>query len=326
MTIPPGSIPRPSPRTPAQGKRLFSNDRIKTFTKLQIQEYIKSFFDQVGQNRDLLGVVSPRSLNYNIDKSFDPALDPTQRKLQLARYFNELLSFIPAILIVDGGVRAPNQSVGLVSDAFTQGQKWFGFYPIFRQIPISVVAAAKDQETADDLSGLLSLMFNELRNLAGEHYVTGNREQGERWAITLPNAPVEISPLSEVDVKDDPIEQIFYSEASLEVYFEDMVAVQEELPQFFPGGAVVGDSNLASELKPIISISDQISIHQTHTLFVDNFQHTHRILITDSSKATLSPTMILTPRNYGKFKIQIYDPKIADKNLRVVAEKEIEIV
>src|SRR5271170_4144110 len=69
---------RPSPRDPEHSHILFSNERIKSMSKQKIQEYIESFFSAIGTNRNLLGTVSPSSLTYNIDRSFDPKTDPSQ--------------------------------------------------------------------------------------------------------------------------------------------------------------------------------------------------------------------------------------------------------
>lgn len=314
----------PTPRTKDQAKRLFSNDKIKNFTKLKLQEYVESFFNQ-GYNHSLLSAVSPRFINYNISKSFDPKTDPTQRRMQIARYFNELRSIVPAILVVDGGVNPISQSIGLISDASINENIWRGYYPIFRGIPISVISAARDVDEADEMSGIISLMFNELRNLAGGSHISGKWEEGENWAVTLPNTPVEVGPLAEIAIEGDPLEKIWYSEASFEVMFQDMLAVKEDIATANFGGSMVGAGDLAKNIKkPIIHISDRVSINEQPTVRVDNFQDQYRIVLSDSNIATISYKMRLTPRRFGKVTIRIIDLSRHDD--QVIAEKEIEII
>jgi len=315
----------PTPKTRNQAKRLFSNDKIKNFTKLKLQEYIESFFTK-GYNHSLLSAVSPRFIHYNTSRSFDPKTDPTQRRLQIARYFNELRNVIPSILIVDGGINPIAQSVGLISDATLDGQTWRGYFPILRAVPIAIITAARDMDEADEMSGMISLMFNELRNIAGGSYICGKWEEGENWAINLPNAPVEVGPLSEIAIEGDPLEKIWYTESTLEVIFQDMLAIKEEIPNIEFGGAYVNTSDLAAALKPNIIIPDRIPINQQQVVMVQNFQEHHRIVLSDSNIATLSYTMKLTPRRFGKVSIQVVDTHSLHIDSGIVASKEIEIV
>jgi hypothetical protein len=315
----------PTPKTRDQAKRLFSNDKIKNFTKLKLQEYIESFFTK-GYNHSLLNAVSPRFIHYNTSRSFDPKTDPTQRRLQIARYFNELRNIIPSILIVDGGINPIAQSIGLISDATVVGQVWRGYYPIVRAIPISIIAAARDMDEADEMSGIISLMFNELRNLAGGSFICGKWEEAEEWVISLPNNAVEVGPLSEIAIEGDPIEKIWYAESTLEVIFQDMLAVKENIATLEFGEASVNTSNLAQSKAPIIQISDKISINEQPTIFIENFQDHYRVVLSDSNIATMSYTMKLTPRRFGKFSIHVVDTNNLHINSGIVAIKEVEII
>lgn len=346
--IPAGYSPRPRPNSLGQARKLFSNDKIKNLTKLKVQQYIESFFKKlsntsvnpyqsqygIGDNNSLLQIISPKFLNYNIDKSFDPQLDPTQKKMQIARYFNELRGIVPCILVLDGGVEPVPQTIGLISDSMMVHGSWSGRYPITRKINLSILAAARDQDEADEMSGVISLMFNELRNIAGGSYISGNAEQGETWVIALPNQGVSVSSLDQLDIEGDPIEKIFYSNADIEVFFEDVIGVQQELPAIqspWPAGDNLGSSinfgqGIAAADQPQIIISDTVSINAQPTVFIRNFRDTFRLVLSDSSIATLSYTMALTPRKLGKVKLQVVDVTISDRSKCIVAEKEIRIV
>lgn len=326
MAKEPGGADRPSPRSTSQTRRLFSNDKIKTLTKAQIQLYISSFFDRLGSNHDLLTAVSPRAINYNIEKSFNPDTDPTQRRLQIAKYFNELRNILPAILIVDGGINAVPHNIGQIEHATICDGFWQGWFPILRRIPLVIITAARDLEEADELSSIMSLLFNEMRNLASGHYLAGNCEQGETWVITLPHEPVDVGPLTDEEVPDDPKEKIWYAEVVLDVFFEDKLAVRQKLPTLTPGGAVVGEPDLKRALPPVINAPDTVSINSQVLVEVINFSDDYRIVLSNAEVATLSYNMVLTPRKFGKTKIQVWDTKEPRQDKRILAEKEIEVI
>ena len=320
-------VEKPDPKTQEQAKKLFSNDKIKNLTKLQIQQYIESFFKDTGQNNDLLSAVSPRFIHYNIDRSFDPKTDPTQRQMQVARYFNELKNVIPTILVWDGGINAAPQSIGQIANSILYEGEWRGYYPINRIIPLVIIAAARDVDEADEMSGLISLMFNELRNLAGGSYITGNQANGETWMLALPNGPVDVGPLGQIDVDGDPIEKIWYTETTLEVFFEDVLAVRQKIDQEVGlGGVIVGnEDDLRRVLQPEIIIPDTISINEQPTVFIKNVQNHYRVILSNAKVATLSCDLRLTPRAFGTVSILVVDNTIPAED-RILAEKEIEIV
>ena len=306
-----------------QTARRFSNDKIKNLTKIKIQDYIESFFKRDGTNHDLLGIVSPRFIHYNTDKSFDPATDPTERRLQIARYFAELKNVLPSILVVDGGINVVPNNLGLISKASVCNGIWKGYYPILRRIPIAIIAAARDVDEADEMSGVLSLMFNELRNLACGHYLTGRPDEGENWVITLPNSPVDVGGLSDTDVPGDPIQKIWYTETILDVFYEDELSVQQKIaiPEF--GGVLVGEPNLKQKMRPILDIPDQISVNEQFQLVIRNWQDHYKVVLSDGRVATISLNLLITPRSFGKFFVRVVDPR---DNHDLLVEKEVEVI
>jgi hypothetical protein len=301
-----GEILKRPARTAAEAKRYFSPDKIKTLTKRVIQSYVESFF--TGANMSIMSSISPSSVNFNIDKSFDQKLDPTQRKLQIARYFNELRNVLPAILIMDGGVIPVSNNIGQLGSQTLRGNEWYGYYPVIRAIPITVVAAARSVEEADEMSALLSLIFNELRNISGGSYMTGNKEEGETWVIHLPNEPVEVSGISDTEVPGDPVEKIWHAEAVLSsVLYEDVVAIKRQVSDLQFGGVVVNSPNMLDTLLPKIVIPDVISLNQQITILVTNMKDNYRVVLSDSKIATLNYQMLLTPRRPGQLTIKVVD-------------------
>lgn len=315
-----GASARKPPTSETERTRIYSNEKIKTLTKLKIQEYISSFFNRIECNSNLLKAIAPRYIHYNIDKSFDQTTDPTQRKLQIARYFNELKSILPSILIVDGGIEPVAHNIGSIGAAVAEMGIWKGSFPVLRNIPINIIVGAKEVEEADEISSLLSLFFNELRNLAGGSRITGKVENGENWTITLPNAPVSVSALTDVDVPDDPIERIWYAEATIDVLYEDVVAIQQQMPTL---DSVIGFPDTNLNLKPIIDVPETLSINSQLQVIVKNMQDNFKIILSDGRKASITPSGLLTPRAYGQVGIRVVDTR---KSQGFVVEKIINIV
>jgi hypothetical protein len=339
MSAPNGYIPKPKPNSPESGKRFYSNDKIKNLTKQQVQLYIESFFGENGENRSLLQAITPRFINYNISKSFDPQLDPTQKKMQIARYFNELRGVLPCVLIADGGVENMATNVGLISGSIIHQGMWSGFYPIMRKIPLQLVVAARDVDEADEMSGVISLIFNELRNFAGGSYISGNPENGEYWVITLPNGGVNLSSLEQADVQNDPIERVWYATAEIQVMFEDTLSFSQEMlkveqrrarPNSNLGGAFnyqsdLNNPNLSAKYPPIIYAPETVSLREQVTILVDRFKEDYIVVLSDPRVATINRRMTFTPRMPGKTKVQVIDPTNPDPAARILAEKEITV-
>lgn len=327
--LPEGFINKVEPTSKEQTIGLYSNDKIKTLTKLKLQEYIESFFKKDGVNRSLLKTISPRSISYNIEKSFSQDMDPTQKKMQIARYAAELRNILPAILIVDSGVIPIDHNIGQISDAYIEKDNWFGSFPIFRQLPMSVVVAAMDVDSADEMASVISLLFNELRNLAGGHYIHGDQTKDEKWVITLPNSGVPVDALSNADVPNDPVTKIWYSEAALEVYFQDTLSVQSKMPTFHERGAKANTPNLAESFLPVIQAPDTVPINQTTPVNIVYLQDHHRVQVSNPNIFTISRQdpnsriLTLTPRLWGSAKILVQDTRDQYKTL---TEHEVKVI
>lgn len=322
---------RSKPTSASQAKRMFSNDRVKTLVKAQIQKYIENFFK--GENQDLLRTVSPKSLSYNIDRSFDPTLDPTQKRMQIARYFNHLRNILPAILIADAGVESVPHSIGYLSDANLCGPDWHGVYPIVRKVNVSIVAATMDVDSTDELGDLLSLMFNELRNLAGGHYIHGDLNNGESWVITLPNAPISIGARNESAVNDDPTDRIHYVDTTFQVLFEDKVRVKKTAQYDTVFTGMPNDPDLKTTLAPVITLKDvlgnnlgeELPINKQGCVEIKHYNPNFRVYLSDANLATITQKGVITPRKLGELDI-IVDDSTKPNDRRVLARKKIKIV
>ena len=349
MTLPNDTMVRPTPESIDQARKLNSPDKIKTLTKIQVQQYIQRFFEKFDVNSNLLKAVSRRFVNYNIDKSFDPATDPTQRKLQIARYFNELRGILPCILVVDSGVVANPQSIGQVAHVENIDGYWHGTYPVTKYVPLSILAGARDLEEIDDISSLISLMFNEMRNLAGGSFIAGNPKFGDNWGIYLPCGGVSLSAPSEVAIADDPTDRIWYVQASLDnVYFESSFTVKQKYPEFteltpvsylgfiqdHPTQSVTSQlfgtvtqtkyPTVGELYAPVVLIPSTIPVNQQILVMIQNWQPHFQVFVSNPNVATITTDLLLTPKRLGSVTIRVYDGSSAQPG-HIVAEKTVQI-
>jgi hypothetical protein len=285
-------------------------DQIAYNAKLQLQRYIESFFH--GPNRPFLALSSPISLNYNLDHSSVESKNIKERKLQVARYFNELKNILPAIVITDGQNKNISQSIGLLSGASGNMFDFNGVLSPFREITINMVIGSNDIQTTDILKSTVSSMFNEYRNLAGGHYITGDYNKGENWVVTLPNAGIDFGAMQDTPLNNDPVDKVYYVECSFNIFYEDAIRFNQ-VAEF--------TAQTSSKKDPSFDIPDKIPFNQQLQIKIKNMPVYHKVVVNDYRLATISPNGVLTPRGLGKVVLKLIDQKGTVK-----LEKEIEII
>jgi len=340
MANPPkGYIFRAAPKSVQEAVSRASHDRIKSITKQAIQHYIQQFMDTKGVKRSITEAVGSLSKLFITDTD-TLTTDPTLRPTQLARYFNDIKERLPAILIVDSGMEWVDPGFNNLDHVTHFGERgefgqpllWQGQFPLTYNIPISIVAAAADQESADALGSFLTLVFGPLRNISGGQRITGREDKGDTWEVRLP-LTFTPSPTTNSAINDDPKDSVWAMTIDLLVQFEDRIQLEQEMAQVaFPPTARVGDPNLAGSLPPIIDFPEQIKINEINRIRVEQLQDMQRIVLSDGNIATFDPeTLCLTARKLGTFEIQVVDRRVRQAQgaalaPEVVAAKAVEVI
>jgi len=340
MANPPkGYIFRAAPKSVQEAVSRASHDRIKSITKQAIQHYIQQFMDTKGVKRSITEAVGSLSKLFITDTD-TLTTDPTLRPTQLARYFNDIKERLPAILIVDSGMEWVDPGFNNLDHVTHFGERgefgqpllWQGQFPLTYNIPISIVAAAADQESADALGSFLTLVFGPLRNISGGQRITGREDKGDTWEVRLP-LTFTPSPTTNSAINDDPKDSVWAMTIDLLVQFEDRIQLEQEMAQVaFPPTARVGDPDLAGSFPPIIDFPEQIKINEINRIRVDQLQDMQRIVLSDGNIATFDPeTLCLTARKLGTFEIQVVDRRVRQAQgaalaPEVVAAKAVEVI
>lgn len=334
-----GYIFRAAPRSVQEAVSRASHDRIKSITKQAIQHYIEQFLNTSGVRRSITEAVGSLSRLFITDTD-TLTTDPTLRPTQLARYYNEIRERLPAVLIVDSGMEWVDPGLNVLDNATQIGSKgelgqpmmWQGQFPLTYNIPISIIAAAQDQESADALGSFLTLVFGPLRNISGGTRITGRDDKGDTWEVRLP-LTFTPSPTTNSSINDDPKDSVWAMTIDLLVQFEDRIVLEQEMSQVaFPATGRVNVSDLSESLVPIIEFPDQIKLNETNQIQVTQLQDRQRIVLSDGKIATFDPeTLFVTARRLGCFEIQVQDrrkvqPSGAALAPEVVASKAVEVI
>jgi len=338
----PGYIFRAAPQSVQEAVSRASHDRIKSITKQALQHYIQQFMDTDGVKRSITEAVGSLSKLFITDTD-SLTTDPTLRPTQLARYYNDIKERLPAILIIDSGMEYVDPGLNVLDHATHLGNRgelgnplmWQGQFPLTYNIPITIVSAAQDQESADALGSFLTLIFGPLRNIGGGQRITGRDDKGDTWEVRLPLSFVP-SPTTNSSINDDPKDSVWAMTIDMLVQFEDRIILQQEMSSAtFPLGQEVGDPNLGGPggtLKPVIEFPDEIKLNKTNQIRVRNFQDGQRVALSDGKIAVFDPeTLIVTARRLGKFEIQVFDrrhrqPSGAALAPEVVASKSVNVI
>lgn len=287
-------------------------DKIKYNAKLQIQKYIESFFS--GKNRQYMGVASPGFVNYDISRSTLESSNIKEKRLQVARYFNELKNYLPAVLVLDGGMKNVPQSFNKITNSFgTFANPEYEMSPT-RELEIGILVGSNDVQTTDDLMSAISLMFNEFRTVAGGNLITGDINKGESWAINLPLAGISFGAIQEQAINGDAVDKIQYCEATITIFYEDKI-------RFVNTSNNLNVKASSTKLKPELLTPDTLSLNEQLQLQIKNYNPELRVTISDYKVATLNPRGLLTPRATGSILI-----KVLNKQNEIVSEKTLNII
>lgn len=288
----------------------YSVDNIKTIVKSAIQRYIQSFMDTTGGNRELFQSITRMGLQYITDKSFDPASDPSLRKTQLARLFEQIRQELPCILIMDSAFDFVNSNWNGLDRIWTLNNEWYGRIHVARNLRILIVAGTRDQSSTDFLHGLISILFGELKFLAGGTLMRGNQKNGESWVMTMGN-PI-LGKVSQNKVNGDPKDSVWFFDIEVpDILFEDYVIIKQPFGNTYPGTDVMNPPGLLGNTPPIIYFPDTIPINQPTQLLIDLFQPDFQtVYMSDPNVAVYEPiSQYVTARGLGTFNIQIMRPR-----------------
>lgn len=313
---------------------LSSHDRLKTITKVAVENYIRSFLDTGGPFRQTIEAVAKGSLQYITDKSFDPKDDVTKRATALARLFNDVREKVPSILIVDAGMQS--LASGLFSglthaliEFEDNAPFWKGWFNKQFRVPLTIAVLTSDQDSTDQLMEIIELQLNNLRQIVGGSEIRSPNPQ-DSWAVRLP-LEWGISGTSGVNITEDPKDQLWFANIDITVDAEDTFGIKVPFDMQINEGQFDNDlgrngrpnqSDLSATVPPVINAPATIQINTPVVISIERVRDTHRVVIDQPAIATYdASTQTVTPRQLGTFNIMVLDlvDRLGDGSPRAMA-------
>lgn len=308
-------------------KGLYSHDitQYLKITKLTIQKYLEACIHKEGQFREFFDRFATFSVGYVVNENLSD--DPSDRHLQIARYFSGAREAPPQIFIRDGGYTYTPASLGSLTDGWntqsvdgTQVVRVMDVVPI----PIEITCASTKEQEVDDLIALMSAAFGQFQRFTSNYILHPPREYkaGQRiyWEVRIP-LQHSIAPKSHSSLHNDPKDQLWQATCNMEVEFENSTYMKYRAgPRYSPKNSHF-----------LIDIPDKVPLTKQTMFALRDMPYPVNVYSDDSRIAVVRRTatrFVIKPKKLGTFKLLITTgvAKKGTKDNMVIAEKEITII
>jgi hypothetical protein len=255
----------------------YSATNIDTITQTAIESYLRSFFNEDGANRELLGQFAPELLQYNADPHY-VGNDSTKKKLTIARYEERLAAHPPCIVLNTTGTTLKTPGFGRSTHQSRPQTDLIAHHiSVFRDIQASIFTAASSRSDLVTLSQAISTIFYDIST-----FVNGKtlRPQNatDTWLIRLP-LQMDAGGTDKQAQGEDPQMQIWTNVFSFTLSFEDSFMLSSEDMKYtvsvgttdavnmvFPSSARVGKSFVGTLSNKQVGMSLTLSDYNLATI------------------------------------------------------------
>jgi len=309
-------INRPVPKAPVD-TLAFSQDNMSTIVKKQLIEYIDSFLNTQGLNRNLTEILGSSSLQYITDLDLDD--DPSERHIQLAALYEDIKEKLPSILLTDTSSEWIPSGLSMVDNVqYDSDNNRYEDRAFIYKIPITITVVTNSETATKQLNTLLSAMFGPMQNIAGGTRIT-SKEHGSTWVITLPlmHTPGSVTKLP---IENSTVDHMWVAEFVPEVTFEHLITVKS---QGTSSSRIVSgeiDGAITGEMAPTIIFPDSMVVGSSQSIQFENLSPYDSVLIDQSSIVAIwdKDTLEVNARKVGKFEIRVLNDKNVLKISKIV--------
>ena len=327
---PDGYVHRGIPKSTREALHSQAHQLARVRAKSAIEQYLRSFFDTDGTNRNFLPVVGAEALKWITDKTVatNPN-DPLYKRTQLTRLYQNVQAEAPAILIVDSSFKWYSSGLGELASAKREGEFWIGQYPVTCQVGVTITALTADQDSTDAMMDTICCLLGPLRNIAGGSEIRPNN-RGDQWVVRLP-LQFEPSPGRMVDVLNDPKDRLWAIETDVVVDYEDALIVKVPFNPVIDRRDFQQTISVSTARTPVITAPSTVRVNETAPFSVRYWRNVHQIHIDRPQVAILNlESRLIIPRSVGTFRLFITDESNPEPgNLRIpatVAETQITVI
>jgi hypothetical protein len=295
-------------------------DKAVTVVKSAVQQYLDSFLNPNGINRQFLtSSVSSVGLQFVTELTYDDQMkvSPNLRKTYLARFFAENIGRLPSILIIDTGIELLDGGLNdLVEARMHYDGSWEGHLLSHMRISLSITCATLSEEDTSALSTMISMMFIPLATIVNNAIIRD--EENSCWEVRLPLTGVAIGQASAVTLEGDTKTTVWTRSIDLACEFEATIGIKQ--PPYtiaFPPTAIVGQNGKPLPTFYNLIPNQEISLGMPYRLLVEGMLQQYYLGVSDPSIAlvTSEPPYSLQPKAQGKALLLVID-RFVDADLK----------
>lgn len=298
-------------------------DKAVTIVKSAIQQYIDSFLNPNGANRQFLtSSMSPVGLQFVTDLTYDEQMktDPNLRKIYLARFFAENIGRLPSVLIIDTGVEI--QDIGLnelVRAHLNIDGSWEGYLLSAMKVSVSITTATLSEEDTSTLSTLIASTINPLATVVNNGILRDSASS--LWEVRLPLSGVTLGQASNVTIEGDSKTTVWTRAVDIVCEFEALIGLkQSPFTYAQPPIPVIGENGMPIPRFLNLESNQEIPLGTSYPLLVEGMLERYYLGVSNPSVAlvTSEPPYILQPKAQGRSLLLVIDRDArADNGLNV---------
>lgn len=316
------------PQTPDQVAVQYGTDKIASIVKSCLKDYIASFLDSDGKNRNFIASAFPSLDIYLSDgvKSNITKEDPTKRSISLTQLYERVKETMPCILLDDGAVTYKSPGIGTCTGTSLIGEKTQFWLKTVRDVSTTIILGANDFNTCSMLRDSISVMFGDIAKFICGDVLLKAKDDSSSWEIVLNITPMDIGTLEKVaaGTGESANNLVYFCQNIVTCRFESCFAM--EMP-------ATKHSFVDKDYTMSIDAPDTIEVGTSATITINNIRPLGiRVQTTDANilrlKQTSPTTLQAMALKEGTAKIQlinenIHSQKKFDNKPKIVLEKEI---
>jgi hypothetical protein len=239
-------------------------------------------------------------LSFNEDDVAQQA--EVKQAMPIFKYFNEVKSHVPCIVIADSGMTWKSPGLGFDQGTFRgEDRTVYRVVHVMRQLNITFQVVAMDQTTADSISDCLGLVFGDLGGITSGLVLSDMSNSS--WVVRLPKMP-ELGSSEKNQRGDDPKDLLWMSTSTVTVDYEDSFTV----PFIEPTAEIKNQVAPARKF----SIPQTVRVGHESDAFILNMRVGEDLSVSDSSCLLMKPGRfpghyILVGRKPGQVKVRLLD-------------------
>lgn len=293
-------------------------DKAVTIVKSAVQQYIDSFLNPAGSNRNFLtSSVSPVGLQFVTDLTYDDQMkvNPNLRKTYLAKFFAENIGRLPSILLIDTGVEIIDSGINdLIAAGMNIDGSWQGYLMSLMKVSISITTATLSEEDTSTLATMVATMIAPLATIINNNILRDTESGISPWEVRLPMSGMTLGQASSVTIEGDSKTTVWTRAIELACDFEAHIGIKQPPQKYIvPSDVTIGESTAPKPVVLNLRPNQELSLGATYPLLIEGMNYNYYLSVSDPRIAlvTSEPPYVLQPKAQGQCLLLINDRNVS---------------